>query len=266
MALQFCSLSSGSSGNSYLVGSDRTLVLVDAGISARQIQERLKTLGLKPEDLSGILITHEHSDHIKGIDTLSKKYHLPLYMNPDTREQVLTLCKNRDQMEIRVFDDREPFLLNDLEVHPFPVSHDAADTVGYSLRKSDSKVCIATDTGTVTPQILTELTDADLVILEANHDEDILKMGRYPWFLKQRILGDQGHLSNEAAGHALAQVIREDPRPRQVLLAHLSKENNFPEMAWQTVVNVLESHRIYLSEHLRIDMLKRDEMSGVYVL
>lgn len=266
MALQFCSLSSGSSGNSYLIGSDRTLVLVDAGISARQIQERMKTLGLNPEDLSGILITHEHSDHIKGIDTLSKKYHLPLYMNAGTREQVLKLCKNRDQMEIRVFDNQDPFLLNDLEVHPFPVSHDAADTVGYSLKKGESKVCIATDTGTVTPEILTELTDSDLVVLEANHDVDILKMGRYPWFLKQRILGDQGHLSNEAAGHALASVIREDPRPRQVLLAHLSKENNFPEMAWQTVVNVLESHRIYLDERLRIDMLKRDEMSGVYVL
>lgn len=266
MTLQFCSLSSGSSGNCYLAGSDRTLVLVDAGISARQITERLKRLGLRPEDLSGILITHEHSDHIKGIDTLSKKYHLPLYMNKATEEQLRGLCKNRTYMEIRYFENSETFLLGDLEVRAFPVSHDAADTVGFSLQKGDARICTATDTGCITEEILAELTGADLMVLEANHDEDILKMGRYPWFLKQRILSDHGHLSNEAAGLALARAIEADPRPRQVLLAHLSKENNFPEMAWQTVVNVLESRRIYLNDDLKISLLKRDEMSGVYVL
>ena len=266
MAFQFCSLSSGSSGNCYLAGTDRTLVLIDAGISAKQIADRLKTLGLSPSDLSGVLITHEHSDHIKGIDTLSNKYGLPMYMNAATEEQVRKLCKNGDRMEIRTFRNEDPFLLEDLEVLAFPVSHDAADTVGFSLKKGNAKLCTATDTGCVTEKILSELTDADLVVMEANHDEEILKMGRYPWFLKQRILSDCGHLSNESAGRALARIIREDPRPRQILLAHLSKENNFPEMAWQTVVNVLESEDIFLGEDLRIDMLMRDEMSGVYAL
>lgn len=266
LTLRFCSLSSGSSGNCYLAGSDRTLVLVDAGISARQITERLKALGLKPEDLSGILITHEHSDHIKGIDTLSKKYHLPLYMNSATEEQLRILCKYHSEMDIRLFENSGTFRLGDLDVRAFPVSHDAADTVGFALQKDSAKICTATDTGCVTEEIMEELTEADLMILEANHDEEILKMGRYPWFLKQRILSDFGHLSNEAAGLALAETVEQDPRPRQVLLAHLSKENNFPEMAWQTVVNVLESRRIYLNDDLRIDLLKRDEMSGVYVL
>lgn len=266
MAFSFCSLSSGSSGNCYLAGTEHTRVLVDAGISARQIAERLKRLALVPGDLSGILITHEHSDHIKGIETLCRNHGVPLYMNEATEQQVRSLCRREKEMEIRNFENGIPFSLGDLKIRAFPVSHDAADTVGFSLTADAGKICTATDTGCITEEILSELSDADLIILEANHDEEVLKMGRYPWFLKQRILSDRGHLSNEAAGRALAEVISRDPRPRRVLLAHLSRENNFPEMAWQTVINVLETYKIYPGEDLRIDLLKRDEMSGVYVL
>lgn len=266
MAFKFCSLSSGSSGNCYLAGSDTTYVLIDAGITAKKITDSLSELNLTPLDLSGILISHEHSDHIKGIDILSKKYSLPVYANKKTAVELRSLCKYWDYVNINIFENNADFLIGDLVVKPFPVSHDAADTVGFSIKHEDSKICTATDTGCVTPEIINEIADADLVILEANHDEEILKMGRYPWFLKQRILSDCGHLSNEAAGEVIVQSIKTNPKAKRFLLAHLSRENNFPEMAYQTILNVLEKNGIFICDKLKIDLLKRDEMSGVYLL
>lgn len=266
MALKFCSLSSGSSGNCYLVGSDNTYILIDAGISAKKITDSLSELSLLPEDISGILITHEHSDHIKGVDVLSKKYRLPVYANEKTAGEMEKLCRQWDNMDINIFDSNCPFDIGDLNIKAFPVSHDAADTVGFSVINGHSKLCTATDTGCISEEILQEMYSADLIILEANHDEDILKMGRYPWFLKQRILSDCGHLSNSAAGEVIARIIRTGSGPKRFLLAHLSKENNFPEMAYQTVLNILESYNIFPGDRFEIDLLQRDEISGVYLL
>ena len=266
MALKFCSLSSGSSGNCYLLGSDSTYILIDAGISAKKITDSLSFLNLTPEDLSGILLTHEHSDHIKGIDVLSKKYGLPVFTNEKTFLELRNLCKHWDQTTFHLFSNNEIFYIGDLEIKAFPVYHDAADTVGFSVSCQGSKICTATDTGCVTDQIINELASADLIILEANHDEDMLKMGRYPWFLKQRILSDCGHLSNEAAGEIIAKTFKQDPKQKRFLLAHLSKENNFPEMAYQTILTILETYDIVPCDKLNIDLLARDEMSGVYLL
>ncbi|MDO4481588.1 MAG: MBL fold metallo-hydrolase [Bacillota bacterium] len=266
MALKFCSLSSGSSGNCYLVGSDSTYILIDAGISAKKITDGLAELNLLPEDISGILITHEHSDHIKGIDVLSKKYSLPVFANEKTAAEMKSLCKQWDSMNINIFTSGRPFHIGDLKIKAFPVSHDAADTVGFSVINGKSKLCTATDTGCITDEILEEMYPADLIILEANHDEDILKMGRYPWFLKQRILSDCGHLSNSAAGEVIAKIIKTGSGPKRFLLAHLSRENNFPEMACQTILNILESYDIFPGDRFEMDLLRRDEISGVYLL
>lgn len=266
MALKFCSLSSGSSGNCYLIGSEETYILIDAGISAKKITTGLSKLNLEPNDISAILVSHEHSDHIKGIDVLSKKYNIPVYSNEKTAEQLKNLCKYWELTDSRLFSINYEFNIGDLTLKAFPVSHDAADTVGFSVVNNNSKICTATDTGYVTDDILKEMADSDLIILEANHDEDILKMGRYPWFLKQRILGNHGHLSNESAAEAIAKTIISNPSKKSFLLAHLSHENNFPEMAYQTVLNVLETYDLFPNENLKIDLLYRDKMSGVYSL
>lgn len=264
MALKFCSLSSGSSGNCYLIGSNSTYILIDAGISAKKIADHLSVLSLCPEDLSGIMITHEHADHIKGIDVLAKKHHIPIYANENTVSQMQSLCKYWKLMDFHIFTNNRTFPVGDLNVKAFPVYHDAADTVGFSVSNGQTRICTATDTGHITEEILSELSSADLMVIEANHDEEILKMGRYPWFLKQRILGQNGHLSNEAAGSAIAKSVLSNPKSRRVLLAHLSRENNFPEMAYQTILNVLETKNIFPGDDLKIELLKRDEMSVVY--
>lgn len=264
MALKFCSLSSGSSGNCYLVGSEKTNILVDAGISARKIGESLNDVGLTMDEISAVLVTHEHVDHIRGIDTMVKKYGIPVYTNEGTREAMIPLCKNSDIIDFRLFCQGTPFEVGDLSVEAFNVSHDAADTVGFLVKSGGSSLCTATDTGCVTPEIHRALCESDLVVIEANHDEDVLRMGKYPWFLKQRILSSHGHLSNEAAGEEIVRTMVDSPKDRKFLLAHLSRENNFPEMAYQTIVNVLERNSLYLGRSIKIELLHRDRRSRIY--
>lgn len=266
MALKFCSLSSGSSGNCYLAGSDTTYILIDAGISAKKITDSLAKLDMVPDDISGILVSHEHSDHIKGIDVLARRNGIPVYSNEKTAGELSALCKSWDSIDSMIFEDNVAFSIGDLIVKAFPVSHDAVATVGFSVEHGGSRICCATDTGCVNECILHEISEADLIVLEANHDEAILKMGKYPWFLKQRILSEFGHLSNESAGKAIVKSFTLNPKKKRFLLAHLSKENNFPEMAYQTVLNVLEDHSMFPGDVLKIDLLQRDRMSGVYVL
>ena len=264
MALKFCSLSSGSSGNCYLVGSENTNILIDAGISAKKTGEALSELGLTFKEISAVLISHEHSDHIKGIDIISKKHGIPVYSNQKTRDAMIPLCKNCDCIDFRTFIQDSTFEIGDISVKAFNVSHDAADTVGFLVKNGNSSLCTATDTGCVTPEIHSAICESDLIVLEANHDENILMMGKYPWFLKQRILGKNGHLSNEAAGEEIVKATTENPKKRRFLLAHLSKENNFPEMAYQTIINVLERSSIYPGHSLKIELLERDKRSKVY--
>lgn len=266
MSLQFCSLSSGSNGNCYLIGTERTLILVDAGISCKKIIQQLTELRLRPELLSGVLITHEHADHIKGAEVLSRKYQIPLFTNEKTGEEMLRLMKRTEGVRLQSFETGRPFSLGNIDIMPFPVSHDAADPVGFSLCSGGRQISTATDTGCITEEMLRELSTADLLILEANHDEDMLKMGKYPWFLKQRILSPVGHLSNEAAGEAIVQIAGSMSKPRQILLGHLSRENNFPEMAVATVKNVMEEHNLFPGNKLQIHLLKRDALSRVYTV
>ncbi|MGI6733479.1 MAG: MBL fold metallo-hydrolase [Anaerovoracaceae bacterium] len=262
MGLSFCSFSSGSSGNCYLIKSETTAVLVDAGISARKILGGLSQTGTTDEQLAALLLTHEHSDHIKSLPALMKKKdRLVAFANELTWQAI---DKDVDPDRKRVFTPGEPFQIGDIRVNAFRVCHDAADPVGFSFYNGEKQISIVTDTGCIMEEMMEEVRNADLLVLEANHDVDMLKIGRYPWFLKQRILGDRGHLSNESAARMLVKLLSEQKKHRKILLAHLSRENNFPEMAYQTVKNILEEEDYYIGKHVELNTIVRDEVSILY--
>lgn len=271
MGLQFCSLSSGSSGNCYIIRSESTALIVDAGISGKRIFEGMAALGIEDSRLQGLLLTHEHIDHVKSVRILSKKKEfLNVYASEGTWEAVadcVSIEKHRT-----VFAGRR-FTVGDIEIKPFALSHDATEPLGYTFSCGGRKISIVTDTGVVTEEIHSEIKDSDILVLEANHDVHTLHFCKYPYTVKRRILGDYGHLSNEVAAEEICRVCRErerageggeDERFLQVVLAHLSKENNFPEMAYQTVKNVLEEHEIYIGEKLSVNIIERDKISPIF--
>ena len=266
MRLALGCLASGSSGNSYLVKSETTSVLVDAGISGKKIFERLKYFGVEDAP-AGVLITHEHTDHISGLPVLLKKG-IAAYMSEGTAKAISDkLCEGR-YFGIRA---GESFTLGDIRISSFPVSHDAADPVGFSFEREGACISIITDTGYVTEDCYRYMKKADILVLESNHDESMLRIGRYPWFLKQRILGEEGHLSNEAAAQAVANMLLEESltgntKHRKLLLAHLSRENNFPQMALATMSNVLESKGFSAGRDISLETLSRTEASKLFVI
>lgn len=262
MGLSFCSLASGSSGNCYIVKSSEATVLVDAGISTKKIHNLIDELGIKRSEINGVLITHEHTDHVKGLKVLTKQNkNWRVYASRGTAESIKGNI--HDENMLISFEAGDTIYLNDMEIRSMRVSHDAADPVCYSISSEDSCVMIITDTGFVSDEAAAELKTADIIVIEANYEVNMLKMGPYPYNLKLRILGDQGHLSNETAGQVLAEAMAADGRFRHVYLAHLSKENNFPKLAEQTVKNILEENNIYTERHLKLEVLKRDEKSGL---
>ncbi len=260
MSIRICSLASGSSGNCYMVRTEDTVLLVDAGISGKQIRLRLEDLGVDIEDVAGVLITHEHSDHIQGLSALIK-VNRRIFGSCGT----LSNCKISSEECFNYITPGDSFTIGDITVNSFNTSHDAAEPTGYSFTSNGKCISIVTDTGIVTDEVKKHMALADILVLESNHDENVLKMGPYPWFLKQRILGDKGHLSNECAANALSEIILSENSERQrlVLLAHLSKENNFPEMARATMENIL-LERGCKPKACRIIVLSRNEVSEIY--
>ena len=234
--LEVCTLASGSSGNCLLVRGGGSQVLVDAGISCRRIVTALRQLGVDPRALDGVLITHEHSDHIAGLATLTKQYRLPVYASRGTGWE---LCRRIAFVEevLRPFEPGEAFQAGALEAASFPTPHDAAQSVGYVLSHGGKRAAVATDLGYVTPEVERGIRGAELLVCEANHDVEWLRSGPYPYSLKARILGDRGHLSNEA-GAELAWTAVEGGA-RAVVLAHLSHENNTPARALEVVGGIL---------------------------
>ncbi len=233
--MKLCSIASGSSGNCIYVGSDHTNLLVDAGVSAKRIENGLNGLDILPDTIQGILITHEHSDHIQGLGILARKYHMPIYATRDTIGSIRQIRSLGDIPEelFKIIYPNKTFMINDIEIEPFSTSHDAADPVCYTMKSEGHKVGIATDLGKYDDYIVSKLEYSDLLFIEANHDVNMLMVGKYPYYLKQRILGDRGHLSNETSADLISRLIH--PELQGILLAHLSKENNYEELAYETV-------------------------------
>lgn len=260
--MRLCSIASGSSGNCIYVGSECAHVLVDVGISGKRIEAGLNHIDLTAKDIDGILITHEHSDHIKGLGVIARKYQIPIYATGgtvDAMSRMNTLGKIPDGIFREIRED-EPFSIKDLEVKPFTIPHDAAQPVGYRFECGGHSVGIATDLGKYNEYIVDNLQNLDAVLLEANHDIRMLQVGKYPYYLKQRILGDRGHLSNENAGRLLCRLLHDNLKA--VFLGHLSKENNYEELAYETVCQeVTLGDNPYKSRDFKIQVAKRDCIS-----
>lgn len=262
MALRFCSFSSGSSGNSYLVRSEKTAILIDAGISGKKILEGLAYTGTAPGEVKAVMVTHEHSDHVQSLRVLHKRLpEMMTYSNLSTWECIRDRVPEGRHI---AFESGDEFNVGDIHVRTFPTSHDAAESVCYSFFKGGSQVTVLTDTGYISEDIYNEIRGADLLALEANHDPNVLYMGRYPYYVKRRILGDKGHLSNDAAAECIVRLQTEDAKRRRVLLAHLSKENNSPELAMMTIRNSLQEEDIYPGDELLLDVLLRDRVSDIF--
>lgn len=234
--MRLCSIASGSSGNCIYIGHGATHVLVDAGISGKRIEEGLISIGVAPESISGLFVTHEHSDHVQGIGVLARKYGIPIYGTVETfcaMKKGKTYLGKVDEALFHWITPEEVIPVGELCVTAFRVSHDAANPVAYVLEADGQKIGMATDLGMYDEQIVKHLERSDVLYLEANHDVNMLMVGSYPYVLKQRILGERGHLSNDMAAELLCRLYHE--RLQAVLLAHLSKENNYPELAYETV-------------------------------
>lgn len=264
MGLRFCSLSSGSSGNCQYVETDNLRLLIDGGMSGKRIETLLKSIDVEPNTIDSILVTHEHSDHVKGVGILSRRYNIPIWANKNTwvgMEKSIGEIKDKN---IKIFKTEEQFDLKDLSIYPFEISHDAIEPVGYCIFYKNIKISILTDTGWVNNNIKKLLKGSKLYLLESNHDVEMLKVGRYPWYLKKRIMSDKGHLSNDDAGKLISEVVTGNGEV--VLLGHLSKENNFPLLAYKTVKNIAEESGIDVNEDINLDLTYREKASKVYVL
>ena len=258
--LQIATLASGSSGNCTLVSDGKTHILIDAGISARRITTGLKALGIDPGELAAILVTHEHSDHICGLNTLKKQLDFKLCATIPTARQ---LCYRMTELESRLhtFEPGADFALGSLYIQSFPTLHDCACPVGYTVTDGNgAKMALATDLGIVTETVEQSIAGADLAIIEANYDPDTLRSGPYPAFLKERILSDHGHLSN-AMGGALALHVAEQGA-RAVILGHLSQENNSPRMAYSAVECALTSGGVRVGADVNLSVAPRCECGG----
>ncbi|MBQ1312646.1 MAG: MBL fold metallo-hydrolase [Blautia sp.] len=265
--MRFCSIASGSSGNCIYVGTENTHILVDAGISGKRIEAGLGELSLSGKDVDAILVTHEHADHIQGLGVLARKYGIPIYTTPGTA-YILKQQKSLGRLPEGIFHEireDERFTIKDFTVLPFTIPHDAAQPVGFRVECQEKSVGIATDLGKYNEYIIDRLTGLDAVLLEANHDVNMLEVGPYPYLLKMRILGDRGHLSNENAGKLLCRILHD--QMKAIFLGHLSKENNYEALAYQTVCSeVTMGDNPYKAGDFRIAVAGRDRMSEVVVL
>ena len=259
----FCSLYSGSSGNSLFVESQNTKILVDAGVSCKKIEKALEDIDVNPSTLDGILITHEHTDHVQGLGTFSKKFDLPVFVNQETLDAMPIQKDKISDKNIKTFKVTEKFEIGDLTINPFSIPHDAANPCGFNIYKDDKKISIATDIGHITNSILKELEESLFIMLEANYDPNVLKCSTYPFNLKTRIAGPTGHLSNEMAGKTISYLIKSGLK--NAMLGHLSKESNFPELAYKTVVDELLENN-YNENSLLLSVASRTEHSKLITI
>lgn len=249
-------LASGSTGNAVYVQADETRILIDGGISTRAITRKLADIGIDAGALDAVLVTHEHCDHTKGLATFGKKYDVPIYARYDAWRAMPTVAKAVAQHNRRII--RDSLDIGRCKVEVFDTSHDAADPVGFNIFGEDKKFSLATDLGCVSNRVKTALKASDFLVFESNHDVNMLNQGSYPAYLKRRILSAQGHLSNEDAGHTLAELACDKPH-MQIMLAHLSRENNRPDTAKTTVETILESAGLQLEKEVAVKLTSPEE-------
>ena len=257
--MRLLSIASGSSGNSIYVGSDYTHILVDAGISYKRILEGLNKAEIDANDLTAICITHEHSDHIKSLGVIARKLGKPIYATSKTIEAIkkdATLGDYPFDLFVPIEKDRCTSI-GDITVKPFSVHHDAADCIGYRFANNHKSIAIATDMGHYDDYIISNLLSLDALLLESNHDVNMLETGKYPYYLKRRILGEYGHLSNENCGRLLCDILHDNIK--HVSLGHLSKENNYPDLALETVkCEITMGNCIYKGDDFDISIESRE--------
>ena len=254
--LNFCSLYSGSSGNSLFVETENTKVLVDVGLSCKKIEEALSTIEKDPNSIDAILITHEHSDHIKGLSTISHKFDIPVFATRETFDAMPTQTEKISNKNINYFYPDEKFNINDLEITPFSIPHDAANPCGFTINNEKHQLSIATDIGHMTNDIVKHLEGSELLLLESNYDTEVLKCCKYPFHLKARIAGSTGHLSNTMSGKTISYLLK-NSNLNTAILGHLSKESNFPELAYQTVVDELLANN-YNTDSINLSVASRE--------
>ncbi len=256
--MRFCVLGSGSRGNAVLVESGSTAVLLDAGFSGKEIRRRLALIGRAPEHLAAILLSHEHGDHISGAGVLSRQLRLPVYANVGTHRAAE--CRLHDLHQRAEFETGSAFTLHDLQVHPFRVSHDCADPVGFVVSDGEKSLCCCTDTGKITALIQQRAQGCQALILEANYDSQMLADGPYPLPVKQRVRSNQGHLANDDAARFLAGLTGSPLR--QAVLAHLSSTNNLPELVQARMNEEIGT----LNSSFRVDIAGQDAPTQLYSL
>jgi phosphoribosyl 1,2-cyclic phosphodiesterase len=258
MSLEVCVLASGSSGNSVYVASDKTRILIDAGLSAKQVAVRLEQIGVVPESINGICVSHEHGDHIAGLRVLQKRHGIPIYSNAGTMNGIMRQPKS-DELSIKIFQTGSPFEIGDLTIIPFSVPHDAYEPVGFRIQTKKTAVGVVTDLGMSTALIREKLKGCQAIIVESNHDEDLLQEAPRPWSLKQRIRSRQGHLSNVDAARLIADCATDELE--HVYLSHLSSDCNTPDTALRTVASQL---RLDGLGHINLEVSLASRISSIW--
>lgn len=254
--LKMCALRSSSKGNSTVIYSENTKILVDCGISGKTLEGCLAEINIQPSELDAVLITHEHTDHIKGVGVVARKYGIPVFATCGTWSHMTKSVGELPDGCRRVFDEKLLFKIGDITVQPFAIPHDAAHPVGYVFFTEDDKVAVATDIGVMKEEIFEKLRKSRIVLLESNYDLFMLEAGTYPYELKRRIKSDLGHLCNDDAALTARDLVQSGTKT--VILGHISQENNYPELVYQTTKLCLESHGIKVGEAVTLLVAKRD--------
>ncbi len=262
----YCSLASGSSGNVNLIQSDNAKILVDVGKSRKYIVTSLERLGIDIDEIDAVFLTHEHRDHSQGIRVLSKISDFKIYINYKSYEVLKEELACIDDSRLVFIEEEKKYDIKDMVVVPFKVDHDAANCFGFTIESEGKRLSIASDIGAISDEFIENFYNSSLISIEANHDERLVAIGKYAYSLKRRILGDGGHISNITVGQLLSKVCMHNNNLRQIVLTHLSKENNSPELAKQTVESVLMSNGIKIDIDIKVDVALRDKISSIYIL
>jgi len=260
--IKFCSLFSGSSGNSLFITDGKTRILIDAGITGIRIRKALESIGENPMDLDALVVTHEHSDHTKCAGVITRRYGIPVYATKGTWDGMSRYIGPVNEANVMHISANTDFQIKTIKVHPFSIPHDARDPVGFSFFSDDKKITVATDIGIMNDLIFENIKNSDLVMLESNHDIEMLDNGNYPYYLKKRIRSDHGHLCNEMAGKTIAALAEQGAK--RFVIGHLSHENNSPEVAFQTVASHISGNGYTIGESIELYVARRDETSQVF--